>query len=59
MFYKSSNVYVLYTDDSILEDPALAKINETIDAIRKAGLKITEEGTIEDFLGANINKRPE
>ena len=46
MFYKGSNVYVLYTNDSILEGPTLAKINETIDAIRKAGLKITDEGTI-------------
>ena len=59
MFYKGSNVYVLYTYDSILEGPALAKINETIDAIRKAGLKITDEGTIEDFLGVNIDKRPD
>ena len=59
MFYKGSNVYVWYTDDSILEYPALAKINETIDVIKKAGLKITDESTIEDFLGANVNKRPE
>ena len=59
LFYKGSTVYVLYTDDSILAGPSQAEINETIAAIRKAGLKITDEGTIEDFLGVNIDRRPD
>ena len=54
IFYKGNVIYVLYTDDSILAGPDRDEINQVIQDIRKAGLNITEEGDIKDFLGVHI-----
>ena len=55
VFYKDVMIYVLYTDDSILTDPNLKQLLRTIDKINGTGLKLTNEGDIQDFLGININ----
>ena len=47
-------IYVLYTDDSILFGPTQKEIDSCIEDIQAAGLKITVEGDIKDFLGVNI-----
>ena len=47
-------IYILYTDDSILFGPTQKEIDDCIKAIQVAGLKITVEGDIKDFLGVNI-----
>ena len=49
-------MYVLYTDDSILARPDKNEINDIINSIQKAGLKITREGDRSDFLGINVTK---
>ena len=49
-------MYVSYTDDTILTGPTNQLINEAITAIQSTGLTVTDEGTIEDFLGANITR---
>ena len=54
IFYKGNVIYVLYTDDSILFGPTQKEIDDCIKAIQAAGLKITVEGDIKDFLGVNI-----
>ena len=56
VFYKNKTMYVLYTDDSILAGPCEEEIQDIIQQIRDAGLNITEEGDIQDFLGINITK---
>ena len=57
VFYKGNTVYVLYTDDSIITGPDQEEINQVIKEIQDAGLNITVEGTIKDFLGVNIEKQ--
>ena len=57
VFYKGNTVYVLYTDDSIITGPDQGEINQVIKEIQDAGLNITVEGTIKDFLGVNIEKQ--
>ena len=52
-------VDVLYTDDSILGGPDLAEIEKAIEDIRRAKLNITVEGDIQDFLGINIDRKPD
>ena len=47
-------MYLLYTDDSILAGPCEKELDTIINQIKKAGLNITEEGDIQDFLGINI-----
>ena len=57
IFYKGNVIYVLYTDDSILTGPDKGEIDQVIRDIRAAGLDITEEGDIKDFLGVHITKK--
>ena len=45
----------LYTDASILARKYPDKIDDILKLIRKDKLDITEEGTLEDFLGFNID----
>ena len=59
VFYKNRTIYILYTDDSILAGPDKSEIKDIIDQIQKAGLNITKEGNIQDFLGINIEIKEE
>ena len=59
IFYRGSVIYVLYTDDSILTGPNKSEIDEAIEAIKSAKLKITVDGEVTDFLGVNIDRRSE
>jgi len=52
-------MYVLYTDDSILAGPDLDEIEQAIADIKAAKLDITIEGDIQDFLGVNIDRKPD
>jgi hypothetical protein len=56
VFYHGSAVYILYTDDLILAGPNEDELNNIIDRIKSAGLDITEEGDLADFLGINIER---
>jgi hypothetical protein len=57
IFYKGKVIYVLYTDDSILTGPDKKEIDQVVEAIKKAKLKITVEGEVTDFLGVKIDRR--
>ena len=57
LFYHGKVMYVLYTDDSILAGPDEKEIDNVIAKMRKAKLDITIEGTLEDFLGVNIDRK--
>jgi len=50
-------VYLLYTDDSILAGPDQSEIDTIIRELKDADLNITEEGDLEDFLGVNIERQ--
>jgi hypothetical protein len=52
-------LYVLYTDDSILAGPDENEINQIIDELRQAKLDVTDEGSIQDFLGVRIDRKPD
>ena len=56
MFYRGKILYVLYTDDTIITGPSDKLIDQAITAIKSTGLTVTDEGTIEDFLGVNITR---
>ena len=56
VFYKGTCMYVLYTDDSILSGPSKEELESTVKEIEAAGLGITDEGDISDFLGVSIAK---
>jgi hypothetical protein len=56
MFYRGRVIYLLYTNNSIVAAPTNAEIDQVLhDLIHKADLKVTDEGTIQDFLGVNID----
>ena len=50
-------MYALYTDDSILAGPRPKEIDHSIYLLCEKKLDTTEEGTLEDFLGVNIDRR--
>ena len=58
MFFKDGNIYVLYTDDSILTGPNEQDLDKIIEAMKEAGLELTVEGDMADFLGVKIERRP-
>ena len=57
VFFKGQCMYVLYTDDSILSGPDEAELEKIIQEIQDAGLGITDEGDIADFLGVHIERK--
>ena len=59
VFYHGSCIYVLYTDDSILVGPNDKELDDVVHDMQNAGLKLTVEGKMEDFLGVNIKKQPD
>ena len=59
VFYKGKTMYVLYTDDSILAGPDESEINQIIEDMKRAKLNITIEGDLQDFLGVNIDRKPD
>ena len=56
VLYRGKVIYALYTDDTIITAPNNKLIDDVIRDIKKAGLKVTDEGNIEDFLGVNITR---
>jgi Reverse transcriptase (RNA-dependent DNA polymerase) len=54
VFVKGQNIYVLYTDDSILMGPDSKELDSIIQSMKDVDLNITVEGGISDFLGVNI-----
>ena len=59
VFYRDRSIYVLYTDDSILAGPDESELDRIIQDMIKAGLKLTVEGDISDFLGVQIERKPD
>ena len=58
VLYRGKTIYVLYTDDSIIAGPCKKELTETIQDIKNADLDITVEGDLEDFLGIQMDRRP-
>ena len=56
VFYRGKVMYLLYTDDSILAGANEKEVDRAIEDIKRAGLDITVEGDIQDFLGIHIKK---
>lgn len=57
LFYKGRVIYALYTDDSIIAGPTQDEIEQVVNDIKRVGLNITVEGTLEDFLGVHIDRK--
>ena len=50
-------IYTLYADDSILAGPNDDKLNQIIHDMKSAGLELTKEGDLSDFLGVNNDRK--
>jgi hypothetical protein len=59
VFYRKGCIYVLYTDDSIVTGPREQDLDDIINDMKKAGLDLTVEGDMADFLGVQINRKPD
>ena len=56
VLYQGESIYILYTDDNILAGPDEEELRHIVSEIKAAGLEITEERYIEDFLVVNLDK---
>ena len=52
-------LYIMYTDDSMIAGASQVEIDKVINLIKSTGLKLTKEGTIDDFVGVHIHRTPE
>ena len=52
-------MYTLHTDNSILAGPDPTEIDGILSQMRKEKLDITGEGTLEVFIGVNIDCKPD
>ena len=59
VFWRNQVLYILYTDNSLIAVASQAEIDEVIKLIKGTGLKITEERTIDNFVGVSIHRTPE
>jgi ATP-binding cassette subfamily B (MDR/TAP) protein 1 len=57
LFYRRKVLYVLYVDDTILLGPEEGELKAVVEELKEIGLKLTVEGTLEDFLGVKIDRR--
>ena len=57
IFHEVQVMYELYTDDSILAGPDQQEIDDILAKMRHAKLDIIKEGTLEDFMGVNIDRK--
>ncbi len=55
IFVRGNCIYVLYMDDSFLTGPNCKDLLQVEEDLKAAGLQITVEGNIADFLGVNIS----
>jgi len=59
VFTNGNAFYLVYTDDSILCGPDQQELEDIITRIKAAGLDITDDGDVGDFLGVDIQKQPD
>jgi hypothetical protein len=57
VFYRGTTMCASCTDDSILAGPDKAEIDQIIKETQEAKLDTTIEGDLQDFLGANIERK--
>ena len=50
-------MYILYKNDSTIAGLNQSNIDAVVSDMKKENLALTVEGTLEDFLGVNINRR--
>ena len=55
IFIKGSNIIILYVDDCIIMLLTKAEADRLFDELEQRGYTLTEEGTIEDYLGIMID----
>ena len=56
VFYYGSTIFLVYTDDTILLGPNPDEIEEIVKLLNK-NFRIEDQGTLNDYLGVNIEKR--
>ena len=59
VYTKGSNIIIIYVDDCVIISRSEGEANEILENIKKQGLKLTDEGTMETYLGIQIEKNDE
>jgi hypothetical protein len=58
VFYKVTTMFLCYVDDGIFAGPSREEIEDVIEQLRMRGFKVEDKGTMQDYLGINIEYLP-
>jgi hypothetical protein len=58
VFYYGSTIFLVYTEDTILLGPNQEEIEKIVKLLGK-NFKVDDQGTLNDYLGINIEERPD
>jgi Reverse transcriptase (RNA-dependent DNA polymerase) len=58
VYYKGNVIFCVYVDDGILLSPSQENLRKCVDELHQ-NFKLTEEGDISDYVGVNIEKKPD
>eukprot|EP00957_Ditylum_brightwellii_P049496 3754329-Ditylum_brightwellii.AAC.1 len=58
VFYKGTIMFLCYVNDSIFSGPSSEEIDDAIEQLRKRGFKMEDKGTMQDYIGINIEYLP-
>jgi hypothetical protein len=56
VFIRGSNIILIYVDDCVIISTSEGEGNKILEEIQNQGLKLTDEGTMETYLGIQIDK---
>jgi hypothetical protein len=59
VFYRKNVIFVVYVDDGIFASPDNAAIDDAIRDLRNARLDLEDQGSLNDYLGVNIERLPD
>jgi Reverse transcriptase (RNA-dependent DNA polymerase) len=58
VYYQNKTIFLCYIDDTILIDPDDEQIDKVIQELKGLQYDVTDEGSIEDYLGVQIQQLP-
>ena len=56
LYFRNSTILLLYVDDAIIIDPSDDEIFKVQNELIDAGYDLTDEGTLDDYLGVHIQR---
>ena len=57
LYFRGTTILLIYVDDCIMIDPDIGNIDKAFEDIKAAGLNMTDEGDLKDYLGVDVDRK--